>query len=383
MRNLLEKYYKDIFVVSIAAPKDGMAAFSADTGMNEVLVIATRRVDNSAEKFPVTYFNLYHCPRSILEAIEVAKVIVSSKVDGKGCALRLGTQQTIGHCIQSKTGFSNLIGPPGAICTRDVEITKVAIRLAQGRLHIPRFGDVSAPIVRLEELGVPGPVHRGILERFDKVALDPDGIPTYPMLWKHDARSGRESRMIVEPDCQGQVRSGKCDEALEFWNEHSTHLCFNSNFRLNSQPLSACMTRNPVLGGNAWPGFRCHDHRHEIPVVLWMNTTIGLISHWCAGTRQQNARALVTVSLLPTIGIFDMRDLTDAQLETARVIFNDFSKKMLRPASEACSDGIRQDLDRAVLIDLLAQPEDIMEPLQLLRNKWCLEPTVHGGKSVV
>ena len=33
-----------------------------------------------------------------------------------------------------------------------------------------------------------------------------------------------------------------------------------------------------------------------------------------------------------------------------------------------------------MLIDLLGLPEDIMEPLAMLRRQWCAEPSVHGGK---
>ena len=51
------------------------------------------------------------------------------------------------------------------------------------------------------------------------------------------------------------------------------------------------------------------------------------------------------------------------------------------PANEAWRDVARQDLDRAVLIDLLGLSEDLLEPLNLLRRQWCAEPSVHGGKS--
>ena len=40
----------------------------------------------------------------------------------------------------------------------------------------------------------------------------------------------------------------------------------------------------------------------------------------------------------------------------------------------------RQVLDRAILIDLLHLPEAALEPLALLRDQWCAEPSVHGGK---
>ena len=50
------------------------------------------------------------------------------------------------------------------------------------------------------------------------------------------------------------------------------------------------------------------------------------------------------------------------------------------PANEAWRDEARQALDRAVLIDLLELPEEVLKPLALLRRQWCAEPSVHGGK---
>ena len=36
--------------------------------------------------------------------------------------------------------------------------------------------------------------------------------------------------------------------------------------------------------------------------------------------------------------------------------------------------------DHRVLIDLLGLPTSVLESLDLLRLKWCSEPSVHGGK---
>ena len=50
------------------------------------------------------------------------------------------------------------------------------------------------------------------------------------------------------------------------------------------------------------------------------------------------------------------------------------------PANEAYRDNTRKELDHRVLIDMLGLPESILEPLDLLKLKWCSEPSVHGGK---
>ena len=71
---------------------------------------------------------------------------------------------------------------------------------------------------------------------------------------------------------------------------------------------------------------------------------------------------------------------TEDQLQTAETIFDELKHLDFLPANEAYRDDTRKLLDRRVLIDLLNLPESILEPLDLLRLKWCSEPSVHGGK---
>ena len=59
--------------------------------------------------------------------------------------------------------------------------------------------------------------------------------------------------------------------------ETATPLHFNRDFRINSQPLAACLTPDAAIGGRAWPNCRLQHARWEKVLVLWANTTLGLI----------------------------------------------------------------------------------------------------------
>ena len=247
-----------------------------------------------------------------------------------------------------------------------------------------------APLVNLGILGSRGLYHMDIsgtetirsgLPRgpFDIVQTDPGVISTWPALWGHDAK--REARMIVKPDRRGLVRPECDDRAAEAWCNTASRLHFNRDFQINSQPLAACMTPEPSIGGRAWPNFLCADQRWEVPLALWANTTLGLIAFWWIGTRQQQGRATLTISRLPALAVVDPRALSAEQLERANAIFVEFRNRELLPANEAWRDETRQELDRAVLVHLLELPDDIMKPLELLRRQWSAEPSVHGGKS--
>ena len=86
---------------------------------------------------------------------------------------------------------------------------------------------------------------------------------------------------------------------------------------------------------------------------------------------------ITAVRSMPTL---DVTKLTEAQLEKAEEIFEDIRALQFLPANEGYRDNARKELDHRVLIEILGLPESILEPLELLRLKWCSEPSVHGGK---
>ena len=85
--------------------------------------------------------------------------------------------------------------------------------------------------------------------------------------------------------------------------------------------------------------------------------------------------------LAPRLTVLDPQALSPAQLAATKALFERFKGETFRPANEAYRDETRQALDRAVLVELLDLSEEVMEPLSILRDQWCDEPSVHGGKT--
>ena len=383
-RRLLDEHYRDVVVVSIAATGTTDCAFSADTGMAEVLVVATRKSDDEETGGTTRFVNLQRRPHTILEAATVARTVQRIPADLSVGTISIGSGQRAGCSIRgtlSDTGCAGL---------REAGVVQAATGLVQGELRLPRLDrPIAVPVALLADLGDRGLYHMDIsgTERnkagaprgpFDVVDLPPGSVPTWPALWSHTAT--RETRMVVLPDSAGEVRPGCEGRATEAWQRTASRLHFNRDFRINSQPLAACVTPEPSIGGRAWPNFLCTDQRWETPLVLWANTTLGLICFWWIGSRQQQGRAMVTISKLPALTVLDPRRLAAMQLDRAGDIFEEFRLRELLPANEAWRDETRQALDRAVLIDLLGITEEVLEPLALLRRQWCAEPSVHGGK---
>ena len=198
-----------------------------------------------------------------------------------------------------------------------------------------------------------------------------------PVLWNHDA--AREKRIVVEPDCAAIPRPGRSAEAAEI-RATAARLHITLDFRFNSQSLAACITRSPALGGRAWPSFTPDDPADAEILALWLNTTPGLILFWWTAGRQQSGRGCTTIKRLPELPVLDTRTLKDEAKKKAHEVFEGFRNRVLQPAHEAAYDPGRKELDEAVLTTILGLPEGTIREVQTAAEKWCEEPSVHGGK---
>ena len=86
------------------------------------------------------------------------------------------------------------------------------------------------------------------------------------------------------------------------------------------------------------------------------------------------------ISAIRTMLTLDVTKLSQRQLEDSESIFEDTRDRKFLPANQAYDDPSRKELDYRVLIDILGLPKSVLGPLDLLRLKWCSEPSVHGGK---
>ena len=90
---------------------------------------------------------------------------------------------------------------------------------------------------------------------------------------------------------------------------------------------------------------------------------------------------MLQVSQQPKLPVLNPNLLSERQIALSNAIFERMREFHFLPANEAYRDEVRKKLDQAVLVELLGLPDVIMESLEILRYQWCLEPSVHGGKS--
>ena len=382
-RRLLAEEYNDIMVVSIAQGAARDAAFSADTNLAEVIVVA-RKLNNGESPARRAYFvNLVERPDSKLAAQEVAKSIkrATSKLNQPAdyCEILVGDE---------KVGTVRLenVDPEDKWSTvriANLELLHTAEALTDGVLKLPRrLQPVSVPITPLGEIGDRGPLHRDIAGGNQEPSRGPftkhDGYDSgseFPFLWNRKKSAQRS--MIVEPDSHGRVKSGRREEALQLWDRVS-HLHLSNECGFSSDSTCAVYTDQKTLGARAWPNIRLSSQGEEKTMCVWFNSTLGLISYWLRSNRSQNGRGGTTVTAIPFIPALDVKNLTDAQLQSGSAIFDDLCHKPLLPPSHANEDIVRQELDRRLLTEVLRLDDSAIDQLAVLRNQWCAEPTVTG-----
>ena len=391
VRQTLATHYDDVIVITIATAKQEDQSFSADTGMAETLVIGRRASKGNSRRG--TFVSLKQRPNNEMEAVVIARAI--SEIAFNGCMRRLEDgpyggetlvvgEQHLGEIIEAPLD-SDL--PWSAVGVADFSVVQAARELSNGLVWLPRMDQkdaLSIPIVTANEISEIGMSHKDIVGSGYRTAFDrvkpASNTATYPMLWNHDAEL--EKHLVVKPDSEGRVKRGRGARASVIWGTRS-HTHFNADFRFNSQPLQVAFTEEGTIGGSAWPNIQFEKREFEIAHSLWGNSTLGLLLYWWHSSRQQAGRGRITVTSIRTMPTLDVTRLSDAQLKVAEEIFEDFRGREFLPANEAWRDESRKELDRRVLVDLLGLVEDqVMGSLDLLRRKWCLEPSVHGGKGV-
>ncbi|MYB48697.1 MAG: hypothetical protein F4X72_05425 [Dehalococcoidia bacterium] len=386
-RRMIAQGYTDLTVLSIAANGKDMS-FSSDTGMAECLVITRKLMKDDPPTLAgkrIGLTSLGRRPRGLAPAAAAAEGIINSDSvrrieDGPygGTRLEIGGE-LIGEMLSTPDNTNGETW--GAVRSSDFSVAQVGYALSHSKLWLPNQSTPPkvgvAPLNVVGRMGlvdrdITGPMPRG---PFDKV--EPSPTAAYPALWNHDAK--RETRMVCEPDSQLIVRIGMEAKSHEVWATASrAHL--NRDFTFGSQALAVAFTEWESIGGRVWPNVTFDDTGLDYAFAVWGNSTLGLLLYWWHSSRQQSSKAGITIRSAESLPVLDFRALTDEQLATAEAIFDEFRDKELKPAYLADADPNRALLDKRVVCDLLGFDEEVYEGVRRLSQKWCAEPSVHGGK---
>ncbi len=374
--------YENITVVAMAA--ETLQSFSAETGMGEMLICA-RKNNGDGEKTSgeVTFVNLNRLPREFVEANETARALRGVKAEGE---LKVG-EYIFATCVKLHPQKGESWGGGGI---KNYETAEIAVNITEGMLKNPglvgEFKFAAPPASLVSHAGI-GPSHDKIghptggdgrgafafreLRRVDKVNLS---------LWKADRK--KQTRLLCAPTHRGCLVSGREELAARMMKKQST-LFLSRNFRMTSQKLAAAMTEKPCMGGSAWNALQC-PKKARAAYCLWFNSLPGLMVRWWCGGRQHPGRArmqLGDLAQLPCPAFSGKSPVAKRAVKIANKEFPRLAKLTLMPCSFAWRDKNRAEIDRVVLQMLkITMPE---ENIQILREQWCREPSVHGGNKKI
>ena len=143
-------------------------------------------------------------------------------------------------------------------------------------------------------------------------------------------------------------------------------------------------TSRKTIGGRAWLSIGLTSADQEKALVLWGNTSMGLLLHWWDANKQQSGRGSIGKSALQSLPVLDVTALTPQQLDEAARLFDAMSDLELLPFHQIDTDPVRQELDEKFARNVLGLPEAALAPggpFELLRLKLAREPSIRGHKS--
>jgi hypothetical protein len=401
-RELLAKSYSGLVLASIAGRGSEDMSFSADTGMGECLVVG-RKSDEGSKR--ATFVVLKERPASTLVgsslATQIHRLIAGKKLrrleDGPvgGTPLYFG-DEIVGQAMDAPLPSS---GDWNLARIADLSLAQAAHEVISGCVWLPAMNKSEAttiPITTVAAIGSVGPYHAdinadnangGIRGPFNILDVKTDSAPTYPVLWSHDAERETTLSFDGEKEAQQKLSSDKDEievidlKSAAVW-ASASHCHFNQNFQFNSQPTAMQFTPRKTIGGRAWTSISLASEDQEKALVVWGNTSIGLLLHWWQANKQQSGRGNVTPNVLQGF-ILNVAALKPKQLEKAVKIFDEMRHKSMLPIHETDKDPVRKELDERFGREVLGLPQSVLAPggaLDVLRMKMAQEPSIRGNK---
>ena len=348
VRALLRDKY-DTTVLSIANERMGRldGAFSSDTGMLEVMLVARKRRKGDDPKRPV-FVTLHDRPFTAVEGMHVGWSIrrleeIRPVEDGRGATPLVVGGRTMGHAatmdVEDAWPLVSVREPALLSAAYALRGHKPAMFTTLGRMC--EFGPDSQMLV--------GKAQKGPFSIRD---LDRNGgLPGYHALWNNDHEAQRT--MMLAPDKAMDVKKGASDARVRGMWATASHVHVNLDPRYTAQPLLASFVEDRTAGGVAWPSVLLPDAGSGKAFVMWHNSTLGILSYWMVAGRQQLGRGMTKRSGAARIHVpnFAAEGMAERTSRLAAA-FDRLSDADLSPISDLECDAVRHRIDRAVASSL-------------------------------
>ena len=387
VRHMLADRYAIEFVVSSHDPE--LRSMSYDTDIAEALVIARRLREDETPSGRGRFVNLWRAPYrdtdalALVTAINAAAEAPLHRSDGPpigGIPLIVGGEQW-GELLDGPVDAESWT----AARWRQGQTGQFATALERGELWAADGSRVVSPlpIAPMGDVCHVGPEHkkiRGVSGVFDAYR-GWDDQTAFPALWAQSAAV--HTGLVAEPNARLFPKADRDHRSI--WAQ-SGILQMTCDVRYNSQRVMSVRTILRSLGVRAWyslitPGNSpaCRA-KLEIALVLWLNSSFGMLLHSNHANRAQHGRGTGNKGMLETLSTLDVRQLQPWQLDEAQAIWRDFQDRTFESFHRCAVDPTRIDLDKRIITDLLGLDDQALTTITRLRTLLASDPSIHGAK---
>ncbi len=342
--------------------------FSDSTSLSEVLLIATRRPEETARRKEerTVFVNLWQNPDGVLDAHRAAQAITTTmpaRLEETGTALLDVDGQHIGEAFsipESRLVRKKWSGMQFA----RADMVRSALRLLDdGEVWIPgEEGTTSVSLCRLGDIGQVGPDRRRLVDGFDRTS----SITAYPMVEGHDTE--QRTSLICTPDSWLSPLAKPKGGQKPGYGEHlwlqAGRLLVAERLRLDTTRVIAMRSETRVLSNVWWP-IRVEDASIEKVLAVWLNSSLGLSTLLARRTSTEGSWVAMKKGDLEELPVLDVRALSPVQLQALSDLFDELTEAEFErlpamaycPARKSLDDGVSRILglpDLGNLRDLLA-----------------------------
>lgn len=389
-RRNIENEYCDVIAISTAAG-DGVS-MSADTGIQEILLIGTKRNPNGGDAErkngdrAVTCVNLTRTFETKLEAKMFADAIRREVEQG-----RPSGEITVGTLAGTYFRMEDLgEGKPWSALGVSGDIATLIDSVTRGSAWNPRTWGTKQfdlPMTTLSGVSAKGPTHDllGCLP----VSRDPRGAFTMrpapetanrfnPSLWEVQAQ--RQTRITCVPTHYGTPRS-EPEEAARML-KTAGHFHLSRNLRMSAQKIAVAYTEDECMGGRSWNTLAADPGVAEA-IALFLNSSYGFLVRIGYGQSTDLGRSPIQVRAVDDHPIPDFASPGLSGRAARKIALQEFDRLRNLPLeriSLCAIDDNRAEIDRVVTLMLgLPWNMDTENMLAVWRKLMCLQPAVNAG----
>lgn len=384
----LEKDFENIVAIANISSSE-LQSMSADTGMSEMLVVATKRSKRPKKWQPteILCVNLDAAPATLAEGYAMAKEIAAIPETSAQGILSRGSYTRFQH---DGAGF-----PWGAVGNSNNELTQVTTALLNGMAYDPltlATHQLALPTAALGDTAGTGPTHHLIghprgnepIGAFQWTPLSELSVtPAQQSMWAADSKA--QTSIAVRPTHGGTIVD---QDSAQRMAQRRSQWFLSRNMRWTSQAIALANTARLVHGGRAWNAMQGLSDETGQCIALYYNSAFGAIVRNAYGQSTQAGRATIQVGAIPGLPCPAFHsDTPEAQRarEIAGQHFDELSRLPLDPFAYCFRDANRHRIDLVVAEMLGLDPSDtgVRDMLAYYRLLFAGEPNVNGRQKSI